>query len=85
MMAALASASLEAAPVPQQGQIEGEVVQVFPSLVVIKDEQGQTEVLQLKPRTQVGSALKPGDKIIAYTSPYGVSSVRLKTNTALVP
>ena len=62
MMAALASASLEAAPVPQQGQIEGEVVQVFPSLVVIKDEQGQTQVLQLTPRTQVGSALKPGDK-----------------------
>ena len=43
-------------------------MQVFPSLVVIKDEQGQTQVLQLTPPTQVGSALKPGDKIIVELS-----------------
>lgn len=85
LTAALASASLEAAPAPQQGQVEGEVLQVFPTVIVIKNDQGQALVLQLTPRTQISSPLKPGDKIVAYTSPYGVSSVQLKTNTALVP
>jgi hypothetical protein len=42
-------------------------------------------VLQLTPRTQVGGPFKPGDKIVAYTTPYGVSSMQLKTSTALVP
>ena len=82
-MAVLASASLGATPVPQQGQVEGEVLGVFPSVIVIKNEQGQA--LQLTPRTQVSGTLKPGDKIVAYTSPYGVSSVQLKTNMALMP
>ncbi len=85
MMAVLASAILGATPVPQQGQIEGEILQVFPTVIVITTQQGQVMVLQLTPRTQVSSGLKPGDKIVAYTSPYGVSSVQLKTNTALVP
>ena len=40
MMAVLASASLGATPVPQQGQVEGEVLQVFPSVIVIKNEEG---------------------------------------------
>ncbi len=84
-MAVLASASLGATPVPQQGQVEGEVLQVFPSVIVIKNEEGLALVLQLTPRTQVSGTLKPGDKIVAYTSPYGVSSVQLKTNTALMP
>jgi hypothetical protein len=85
MMAVLASASLGATPVSQQGQIEGEVLQVFSGVIVIKNEQGQAMVLQLTPRTQVGSSLKTGDKIVAYTSPYGLSSVQLKTNMALIP
>ena len=69
----------------QQGQVEGEILQVFPSVIVIKNEQGQATVLQLTPRTQIGAALKPGDRIVAYVTPYGVSSVQLKTTTALVP
>ncbi len=84
-MAVLASASLGATPVPQQGQVEGEILQVFPSVIVLKTDQGQAVVLQLSPRTQVSGPLKPGDKIVAYTSPYGVSSVQLKTATALIP
>ena len=80
----LASASLGATPVPQHGQVEGEVLQVFPSVIVVKNEQGQALVLQLTPRTQVSGPLKPGDKIVAYTTPYGVSSVQLKTNRALM-
>jgi hypothetical protein len=56
MMAVLASASLDAMPVPQQGQVEGEVLQVIPSVIVIKNEQGQALVLQLTPRTQVSGA-----------------------------
>lgn len=85
MIAVLASASLGATPVPQQGQVEGEILQVFPTVLVIKNEQGQAMVLQLSPRTQINGPLKPGDKVVAFTSPYGVSSVQLKTNTALVP
>jgi len=77
----LASASLGATPVPQQGQVEGEVLQVFPGMIVIKNEEGLALVLQLH-RARSGS-LKPGDKIVAYT--YGVSSVQLKTNMALMP
>ena len=42
-------------------------------------------VLQLTPSTQISGPSKPGDKVVAYTSPYGVSSVQLKTNTALIP
>ena len=40
-MAVLASASLGATPVLQQGQVEGEVLQVFPSMVVIKNITGR--------------------------------------------
>jgi len=48
----LASASLGATPVPQQGQVEGEVLQVFPGMIVIKNEEGLALVLQLTPRTE---------------------------------
>jgi translation initiation factor IF-1 len=69
----------------QQGQVEGEVMQVFSTAIVIKNEQGHGTVLQITPRTQLGTQFKPGDKIIAYVTPYGVSSIQLKTNTALMP
>ena len=68
-MAVLASASLGATPVPQQGQVEGEVLQVFPSVIVIKNEQGLAMMLQLTPRTQVSGPLKPGDKIVPIHPP----------------
>lgn len=71
--------------IPQQGQVEGEVLQVFPTVIVIKNEQGQATVLQLTPHTQIGAAFKPGDRVVAYVTPYGVSSVQLKTTTALIP
>ena len=82
--AALPMAVLSAA-IPQQGQVEGEVLQVFPTMLVIKNEQGHATILQLNPRTQVGGALKPGDKVVAYVTPYGVSSVQLKATTAQIP
>ena len=82
---AVPAAPLMGATIPQQGQVEGEVLQVFPAMIVIKNDQGQATILQLTPRTQVGGALKPGDKVVAYVTPYGVSSVQLKAATALLP
>jgi hypothetical protein len=74
------------ASVPQQGQVEGEVVQVFPTVIVIRDDQGHATILQITPRTQVGGNLKPGDKVVAYVTQYGVSSIQLKPpSTALIP
>jgi hypothetical protein len=73
------------AAVGSQGQIEGVVVQVFPSVVVIKNDEGQATVLQLTPRTQLTGPLKPGDRVVAYVTPYGVTSIQLKTSTVLVP
>ena len=84
-VAILAPVGLSVANVSQQGQVEGEVLQVFPTAIVIKNEQGHATVLQITPRTQMGAQFKPGDKIVAYVTPYGVSSVQLKTNTALMP
>ena len=82
----LAPAVLPAATaVPQQGQIEGEVLQVFSTIIVIKNDQGHATVLQLTPRTQLGGQFKPGDKVVAYVTPYGVSSVQMKANTAQIP
>jgi hypothetical protein len=78
-------AALPMMHVLKQGQVEGEVVQVFSTAIVIKNEQGHGTVLQITPRTQLGTQFKPGDKIIAYVTPYGVSSIQLKTNTALMP
>jgi hypothetical protein len=78
-------AALPIMHVLQQGQVEGEVMQVFSTAIVIKNEQGHGTVLQITPRTQLGTQFKPGDKIIAYVTPYGVSSIQLKTNTALMP
>jgi hypothetical protein len=81
----VASAAFAAANIPQQGQVEGEVIQVFPTAIVIKNEQGHGTVLQITPRTQLGAQFKPGDKIVAYVTPYGVSSIQLKASTALIP
>ena len=76
---------LMGATIPQQGQVEGEVLQVFPAMIVIKDEQGHATILQLNPRTQIGAIFKPGDRVVAYVTPYGVSSVQPKAATALLP
>jgi len=84
-VAILPPQALAAGNIPQQGQVEGEVMQVFPTAIVIKNEQGHGTVLQITPRTQLGAQFKPGDKIVAYLTPYGVSSVQLKTSTALMP
>lgn len=71
--------------IPQQGQVEGEVVQVFSAVIVIRNDQGHATILQLTPRTQLGGQFKPGDKIVAYVTPYGVSSVQLKAGTTQIP
>jgi hypothetical protein len=77
--------SIGEATVPQQGQVEGEVLQVYPTVIVIRSEHGHATVLQLTPRTQLSGGFKPGDKVVAYVTPYGVSAVQLKANTALIP
>jgi hypothetical protein len=81
----LGSAVLCRANVPQQGQVEGDVVQVFPTTIVIRDDRGHITILQLNSRTQMGGPLKPGDKVVAFITPYGVTSVQLKPNMALTP
>ena len=84
-MAGILSVAVSWAAVPPQGQVEGEVVQVFSTMIVIKNEQGHATILQLTSRTQLGGQFKPGDKVVAYITPYGVTSVQLKANTALIP
>lgn len=84
-IAIVALAALPVLNVSQQGQVEGEVLQVFATAIVIKNDKGQATVLQVTPRTQLGAQFKPGDKIVAYVTPYGVSSVQLKASTAFVP
>ena len=76
---------LSQANMPQQGQVEGDVVQVFPTTIVIRDDRGHVTILQLNSRTQIGGSLKPGDKVVAFITPYGVTSVQLKPNMALIP
>lgn len=81
----LESAVLCQANVPAQGQVEGDVVQVFPTIIVIRDDRGNITILQLNSRTQLGSPLKPGDKVVAFITPYGVTSVQLKLKIAILP
>jgi hypothetical protein len=81
----VSAAAAYGAAVPLQGQIEGEVLQVFPTAIVIQNDKGQATVLQLTPRTQMGGIFKPGDKVIASVTPYGVTSIQMKNNTALFP
>ena len=81
----LGTAAVPALNVSQQGQIEGEVIQVFSTVIVIRNEEGHVTVLQLTPRTQLTGQFKPGDKVVAYVTPYGVSSVQMKAGTAQIP
>lgn len=88
MFAAFSAAApaLGSASVAQpQGQVEGEVLQVSPTVVVIKSEQGHATILQLSAHTQMKGTFKPGDKVVAYVTPYEVSSLELKPLTASAP
>lgn len=62
----LGTAAVSSPNLSQQGQIEGEVIQVFSTVIVIRNEQGHATVLQLTPRTQLGGQFKPGGKVVAY-------------------
>lgn len=59
-----------------QTQVEGKVLQVFPTAMIIQKKQGEATVLQLSPRTRLGAPFKPGDRVVAHITPYGVSSVQ---------
>lgn len=64
------------------GPIQGVVVTVttgVPGTMVIRDEKGGLHILKLTQQTQLGAQFKPGDKVVAFTSPYGVSAVQLQT------
>ncbi|MDH4083934.1 MAG: hypothetical protein OEV99_08765 [Nitrospira sp.] len=66
------------------GPIQGEVVIVtvgIPGTMVIRDEKGQLHILKLTQQTQLSAQFKPGDKVLAFTSPYGVSAVQLQKGT----
>lgn len=64
--------------------IQGVVVTVttgIPGTMVIRDDRGGLHILKLTQQTQLGAQFKPGDKVVAFTSPYGVSAVQLQTGT----
>lgn len=64
------------------GVVEGEVMMVtqgIPGTMVIRDHKGQAVILHLTQQTQMGAQFKPGDKVEAYVTPYGVTSVKPKT------
>jgi Spy/CpxP family protein refolding chaperone len=61
--------------------VQGEVVSVtvgVPGTMVVRDEKGQMHILNLTQQTQLGARFKPGDKVVAFFSPYGVSAVQLQ-------
>lgn len=61
--------------------IQGVVVTVttgIPGTMVIRDDKGGLHILKLTQQTQLGAQFKPGDKVVAFTSPYGVSAVQLQ-------
>lgn len=64
--------------------IQGVVVTVttaIPGTMVIRDDKGGLHILKLTQQTQLGAQFKPGDKVVAFTSPYGVSAVQLQTGS----
>ena len=64
--------------------IQGIVVTVttgIPGTMVIRDARGGLHILKLTQQTQLGAQFKPGDKVVAFTGPYGVSAVQLQTGT----
>ncbi|MBX3301673.1 MAG: hypothetical protein KF693_05620 [Nitrospira sp.] len=61
--------------------IQGVVVTVtigIPGTMVIRDDKGGLHILKLTQQTQLGAQFKPGDKVVAFTSPYGVSAIQLQ-------
>ncbi len=61
--------------------IQGVVVTVtigIPGTMIIRDDKGGLHILKLTQQTQLGAQFKPGDKVVAFTSPYGVSAVQLQ-------
>jgi hypothetical protein len=61
--------------------IQGVVVTVttgIPGTMVIRDDKGGLHILKLTQQTQLGAQFKPGDKVVVFTSPYGVSAVQLQ-------
>lgn len=61
--------------------VQGEVVSMtagIPGTMVIKDDKGQLHILNLTQQTQLGAQFKPGDKVLAFFSQYGVSAVQLQ-------
>ena len=62
--------------------IQGVVMTVttgIPGTMVIRDEKGGLHILKLTQQTQLSAQFKVGDKVLAFTSPYGVSAVQLQT------
>lgn len=61
--------------------VQGEVVSIsagIPGTMVVRDDKGQLHILNLTQQTQLGAQFKPGDKVLAFLSPYGVSAVQLQ-------
>ena len=66
---------------PALPPVQGEVVSMtagIPGTMVIRDEKGQLHILNLTQQTQLGGKFKVGDKVLAFSGPYGVSAVQLQ-------
>ncbi len=73
------------ATVQQSGPVQGEVLMItqgIPGTMVIRDQQGRGIILHLTPQTQMGGQFKPGDKVEATITPYGVTSVQPQQKSA---
>ncbi|HRI39613.1 MAG TPA: hypothetical protein PLO50_13740 [Nitrospira sp.] len=61
--------------------VQGEVISLttgIPGTMVIRDDKGQLQILNLTQQAQLGAEIKVCDKVSAFFSPYGVSAVQLQ-------
>lgn len=66
--------AVEEQKLPRKGTIEGEVVRMTPETLVMKDKDGKEIVLSLNESTDMGPAIKPGDKVEVFITPQGVTT-----------
>ena len=66
--------AVEEQKLPTKGTIEGEVVRLTAQTLVMKDKEGKEIVLNLNDHTDMGPAIKPGDKVEVFITPQGVTT-----------
>jgi hypothetical protein len=66
--------AVEEQKIPKKGTLEGEVVRMTAQTLVMKDKEGKEIVLNLNDHTDMGPAIKPGDKVEVFITPQGVTT-----------